>query len=53
MGKPRAKLILDNWNQYLPKFVKIVPVDFRRALKELAAAKPAKEEPAKGRAAHG
>ncbi|MSO99198.1 MAG: glutamate synthase large subunit [Rhodospirillaceae bacterium] len=49
----RAKLILDNWDAYLPKFVKIVPVDYRRALKELAAAQPADEEPAKGRAAHG
>ena len=53
----RAKLILDNWNQYLPKFVKIVPVDFRRALNEIADSNPAKDEPAKGRAvmdkAHG
>jgi glutamate synthase (NADPH/NADH) large chain len=31
----RAKEILDNWEKYLPKFVKIMPVDYRRALMEL------------------
>jgi glutamate synthase (NADPH/NADH) large chain len=31
----RAKDILDNWEKYLPKFVKIMPVDYRRALMEL------------------
>ena len=30
----RARHILAHWNEYLPKFVKIVPVDFRRALTE-------------------
>jgi glutamate synthase (NADPH) large chain len=48
----RAKHILDHWDAYLPKFVKVMPTDFRRALKS-AAAQLAKEEPAKGRAAHG
>ena len=28
----RAKLILENWADYLPKFVKVMPVDYRRAL---------------------
>ncbi len=28
----RARKILDNWKEYLPKFVKIMPVDYRRAL---------------------
>ena len=28
----RARNILDNWQDYLPKFVKIMPVDYRRAL---------------------
>jgi glutamate synthase (NADPH/NADH) large chain len=31
----RAKEILDNWDNYLPKFVKIMPVDYRRALQQL------------------
>jgi len=31
----RAKLILDNWEEYRPKFVKIMPVDYRRALQDM------------------
>ncbi len=34
-GSSRAKQILDNWDAYLPKFVKIVPVDYRRALRDM------------------
>jgi glutamate synthase (NADPH/NADH) large chain len=30
-----ARNILDNWNDYLPKFVKVMPVDYRRALEEM------------------
>lgn len=32
----RAKTILDNWNKYLPKFVKVMPTEYRRALAEMA-----------------
>lgn len=32
-----AKRILDNWAEYLPKFVKVMPVDYRRALEEMQA----------------
>jgi glutamate synthase (NADPH/NADH) large chain len=28
----RGRHILDNWIEYLPKFVKVMPVDYRRAL---------------------
>jgi len=31
----RARLILDHWSEYLPKFVKIMPLDYRRALEQL------------------
>jgi len=31
----RAKEILENWESYLPKFVKIMPVDYRRALMQM------------------
>jgi len=34
----RAREILDNWEQMLPKFVKVMPVDYRRALAEQKAA---------------
>ncbi len=30
-----ARDILDNWAEYLPKFVKVMPVDYRRALEEM------------------
>jgi glutamate synthase (NADPH/NADH) large chain len=32
----RAAEILENWDAYLPKFVKVMPVEYRRALQELA-----------------
>ena len=31
----RAQHILDNWDEYLPKFVKVMPVEYRRALQEM------------------
>ncbi len=33
--------ILDNWNDYCGKFVKVMPVDYRRALQEMATEKAA------------
>ena len=33
----RAREILENWDAYLPKFRKVMPVEYRRALAELAA----------------
>jgi glutamate synthase (NADPH/NADH) large chain len=33
----RARTILDNWSEYLPKFRKVMPVEYRRALAELKA----------------
>jgi glutamate synthase (NADPH/NADH) large chain len=33
----RARMILDNWSEYLPKFRKVMPVEYRRALAELKA----------------
>lgn len=34
-GSVRAKEILDNWETYRPKFVKVMPVEYRRALEEM------------------
>jgi glutamate synthase (NADPH/NADH) large chain len=34
-GSERAKAILAAWNDYLPKFRKVMPVEYRRALAEL------------------
>jgi glutamate synthase (NADPH/NADH) large chain len=36
-GSKRATDILTNWKTYLPKFRKVMPVEYRRALKELKA----------------
>ncbi|RTL51859.1 MAG: glutamate synthase large subunit [Bradyrhizobiaceae bacterium] len=36
-GSKRAAEILANWKAYLPKFRKIMPVEYRRALKEMKA----------------
>jgi glutamate synthase (NADPH) large chain len=36
-GSARAKHILDNWADYRSKFVKVMPVEYRRALKEMEA----------------
>ena len=35
-GSKRAQMILDNQDVYLPKFVKVMPVEYRRALQEMA-----------------
>ena len=31
----RARDILDNWDSYLPRFVKVMPVDYRNALEKM------------------
>ncbi len=36
-GSVRAKQILDDWRVYLPRFVKVMPTEYRRALLEIAA----------------
>ena len=48
-GSRVAEEILANWEQYLPKFVKVMPVDYRRALKEIQA----QQESEAGEAAKG
>jgi glutamate synthase (NADPH/NADH) large chain len=37
-GSTRAKAILDNWRSYCGKFRKVMPLEYRRALKEMQAA---------------
>ncbi|MCF7822408.1 MAG: glutamate synthase large subunit, partial [Mariprofundaceae bacterium] len=36
-NSPRGKNILENWDAYLPKFTKVMPVDYKRALAEMEA----------------
>jgi glutamate synthase domain-containing protein 2/glutamate synthase domain-containing protein 1/glutamate synthase domain-containing protein 3 len=35
-GSERARAILADWSAHLPKFVKVMPVEYRRALAEMA-----------------
>jgi glutamate synthase (NADPH/NADH) large chain len=45
----RARDILARWDHYLPKFVKVMPTDFRRALSAAEAeARPEKKRVAGG-----
>nr|MBS0019032.1 glutamate synthase large subunit [Gammaproteobacteria bacterium] len=44
-GSGRAKEILADWDEYLPKFIKVMPVDYRRALEEMQARSRATERP--------
>jgi glutamate synthase (NADPH/NADH) large chain len=34
-GSPRAKEILDHWVEFRPKFRKVMPIEYRRALEEM------------------
>ena len=34
-GSPKAKEILANWQEYLPKFVKVFPTEYRRVLGQM------------------
>ena len=40
-GSGRARFVLDNWAGMLPKFRKVMPVEYRKALKEMAKAQSA------------
>jgi glutamate synthase (NADPH/NADH) large chain len=37
--------VLENWASYLPKFVKVMPLEYRRALAEMAKEKLLNETP--------
>ena len=37
-GSAKAKRIIESWETYLPKFVKVMPVDYRLALEKMHAA---------------
>ena len=39
-GSERAKAILGNWAEYLPKFVKVMPVEYRKAMEARRVAPP-------------
>jgi glutamate synthase (NADPH/NADH) large chain len=43
-GSARARELLENWDQALKNFVKVMPIDYRRALLDLKAARPVAAE---------
>mgnify|MGYP003717135439 CR=1 FL=1 len=45
-GSGRARAILDNWDTTLGKFIKVMPVDYKRALREMAEETQTTEPPA-------
>jgi glutamate synthase (NADPH/NADH) large chain len=49
-GSKRARWMLDNWAEVAPKFVKVMPTDYRRALAELQAQAETRKPPVKARA---
>jgi glutamate synthase (NADPH/NADH) large chain len=42
-GSTRARMILDDWEAMLPKFRKVMPVEYRKALKEMERAQAAEQ----------
>ena len=44
-GSPRGQQILENWPISLAKFVKVMPVEYRRALQQMQAKSRAAERP--------
>jgi glutamate synthase (NADPH/NADH) large chain len=44
-GSQRARSVLDQWTAYLPRFVKVIPVDYKRALQEMQVRNKAKGHP--------
>jgi len=45
-GSERARRVLENWTAYLPKFVKVMPLEYRRALSEMADEQAKRQAPA-------
>jgi glutamate synthase domain-containing protein 3 len=44
-GSPVAQRVLDNWDELLPKFIKVFPTDYKRVLAERAEAERAAAGP--------
>ncbi len=42
---PRGKAVLAAWDRYAPKFVKVMPIEYRRALQQLQARTRTTERP--------
>jgi glutamate synthase domain-containing protein 3 len=52
-GSPRARWVLDSWEQLLPKFKKVFPHEYRRVLQERSVAQASSPVRAALEVAHG
>ena len=52
-GSARAQTILEDWDNNLPKFLKVMPVEYRRALHEMQEKLAMQDQPAAAAAAAG
>ena len=47
-NSPKAKRILDNFENYLPKFIKVMPTEYKRVLMDMYSSKETSKDSAKG-----
>jgi glutamate synthase (NADPH/NADH) large chain len=47
-NSPKAKNILENFNSYLPKFIKVMPTEYKKVLIKMYAKKNQSEESQRG-----
>lgn len=47
-NSPKAKNILDNFDNYLPKFIKVMPTEYKKVLIKMYAKKDQSEESQRG-----
>ena len=47
-NSPKAKRILDNFENYLPKFIKVMPTEYKRVLMDMYSSKETSKDSVKG-----
>ena len=52
-GSARGRWVLDNWDELIAKFVKVMPLDYKRALADMKKAASAEADKRRQVAAHG
>jgi glutamate synthase (NADPH/NADH) large chain len=47
-NSPKAKRILDNFENYLPKFIKVMPTEYKKVLMDMYSTKETSKDSVKG-----
>ena len=47
-NSPKANIILDNFENYLPKFIKVMPTEYKRVLMDIYSSKETSKDSVKG-----